>query len=278
MKEVLKKQLEVLIEDKKDYDTSLSVKKQAELMGIPYPTFMKYVNGETICGIDKLVLIANYYNVSADFLLGRTETKSLNEDIQGTCKVTGLSEKAVNALIYQKDNTQKNEKDQSYYLSIFSELIEDEQFRRLIALLGTLREMSKKVVPLCHTPDDIMNFSRIAKTLNISIEEVQKQFALKINTIFDNSVENAEALDYIDLFEKLTENGIIQRNNNLDKECRIFKLEVFETFFRIVDSFDCREEYKHYDKQQLIEYLNLKPLLEQIEKEGQDHGKHNQKE
>ncbi|MEY8262378.1 helix-turn-helix transcriptional regulator [Oscillospiraceae bacterium 50-60] len=42
--------------------------------------------------------LAKYYGVSSDYLLGLSETPSIDEDIQVACKVTGLSEKAISRL------------------------------------------------------------------------------------------------------------------------------------------------------------------------------------
>lgn len=254
---------------------NISQKELADYLGVKANVISYFCSGSRTPNSQQLIMIADRLKVSTDYLLCRTGTMSIDEITQKACDITGLTENAISALIYQKENTQKDDKGQSYYLSIFSELIENEQFRRIIALLGTLREMSEKVVPLCHTPDDILCFTRIAKDLNISGEEVQKQFALKMNTIFDNCVENADTLEYIDLLEKLNKNGIIQKCNNIDKECRLFKLEVFEIFFKIVDSFDHREDFKYYNKQQLINYLNLKSLLDEMKQEREQNGEYN---
>lgn len=91
--------LSELIETKKDSDYTLSEKKQAGLMGIPYQTFHKYVNGTAECPIGNLVKISKYYNVTTDYLLGLTDNPSINPDIQNACEVTGLSEKSVENLI-----------------------------------------------------------------------------------------------------------------------------------------------------------------------------------
>ena len=103
IKDVLKKRLETLIEKEKDKDPSLSTKKQAELIGIPYPTFMKYVNGDVVCSIDKLALIADYYNVSTDYLLGRTKNPTVEEDVKQACETTGLSGEAIEVLHHIKN-------------------------------------------------------------------------------------------------------------------------------------------------------------------------------
>lgn len=49
-------------------------------------------------GYSKIVKLAKHYGVTTDYLLGLSETPSVDEDIQVVCKVTGLSEKTINAL------------------------------------------------------------------------------------------------------------------------------------------------------------------------------------
>ena len=50
---------------------------------------------------DILKQFAEYFNVSADYLIGLSEVSSLNTDIQSVCKYTGLSEEAVSKIKIQ---------------------------------------------------------------------------------------------------------------------------------------------------------------------------------
>lgn len=49
--------------------------------------------------IEILAALAEYYNVSADYLLGRTDVITTDTDINAVCKYTGLSEYAIHYLI-----------------------------------------------------------------------------------------------------------------------------------------------------------------------------------
>lgn len=97
---VLSNRLEELTERKRDIDYRLSDKKQAEQMGIPYPTFVKYKGDKAECPISTIVKMAEYYGASTDYLLGRTPVKTTDPDLQAACKITGLSEKALHHLIF----------------------------------------------------------------------------------------------------------------------------------------------------------------------------------
>lgn len=52
-------------------ESGTNIKAQTIAMGIPYPTFYKYVRGKIVCPVTVLVRIADYYGVSLDELLGR---------------------------------------------------------------------------------------------------------------------------------------------------------------------------------------------------------------
>ncbi len=54
-----------------------------------------YIDGSTLPTIDKVVALADYFNVSADYLLGLTDTQTTNKDLKFVCEYTGLSEQSV---------------------------------------------------------------------------------------------------------------------------------------------------------------------------------------
>lgn len=97
-KEYLSKKLEELIENKKDENYKNTVKKQAKEIDIPYPTFNKYLRAETECSISNIVRIAQYYNVSTDYLLDLTENPTPNNDLNIVYDYTGLSQAAINKI------------------------------------------------------------------------------------------------------------------------------------------------------------------------------------
>lgn len=69
-------------------------------------TVSQYVNGDSEPGYATLVKIADFFQVSTDYLLGRTGTKSADISKQAVMKYTGLSEVNVSSLHYLVENTQ----------------------------------------------------------------------------------------------------------------------------------------------------------------------------
>lgn len=95
---ILSERLEKLTEQKRDSDYKLSDKKQADQMGIPYPTFNKYKGDSAECPISTVVKMAKYYNVSTDYLLGLTDNTTIDPEVKTICEYTGLNEESVNKL------------------------------------------------------------------------------------------------------------------------------------------------------------------------------------
>lgn len=67
----------------------------ADLVGVSRQNVGAWIKGDSVPSIYALPKIAEAFNVSTDYLLGRGKIKSDDEDVKIACKVTGLSEKAV---------------------------------------------------------------------------------------------------------------------------------------------------------------------------------------
>lgn len=77
------------------------VTTQAELsniIGKTRQTISQYIHGISEPGYDTLVKIADHFQVSTDYLLGRSDVKTTEATTQAACAFTGLSEESVGAL------------------------------------------------------------------------------------------------------------------------------------------------------------------------------------
>ena len=99
MKETVSQNLFALIEDRCMKDSTLTIPKQAEAMGIPYQTLMKYLKGTVECSACNLAKMADYYEVSTDFILGRTRSKTLDPKLRELGVQLNLSDEAVQQLL-----------------------------------------------------------------------------------------------------------------------------------------------------------------------------------
>lgn len=72
----------------------------ADDIGISRASLEYYEKGQRKPDIEVLTLLAKYYDVSTDYLLGLSNAKTTDRDIKFICEYTGLSEKSVNILHY----------------------------------------------------------------------------------------------------------------------------------------------------------------------------------
>lgn len=59
-------------------DADLSCAALARIIGVTDRTMLRYEKGETDIPTEILISVANYFNVSIDYLLERTENKEIN--------------------------------------------------------------------------------------------------------------------------------------------------------------------------------------------------------
>lgn len=77
-----------------------------EYLGCSIQAINQYKLGISRPSLENLCKIADFYGVSTDYLLGRTETSNPDPKIQEICEYTGLSEHAVSVLHTIKLNEQ----------------------------------------------------------------------------------------------------------------------------------------------------------------------------
>lgn len=94
----------------------------AKFLGISRPTVGFYEAGQRLP--DALVLrqIAEKCNVSADYLLGLTDEKTAEQDIQAICKKTGLCETSIKAIMSAKESDANCD---GTYFDLINNLISD---------------------------------------------------------------------------------------------------------------------------------------------------------
>ena len=59
-------------------DKNVMAKTMAENLGISYRNYQRYERGEMDTPSSKLLSLANFFNVSLDYLVGRTDNPEIN--------------------------------------------------------------------------------------------------------------------------------------------------------------------------------------------------------
>lgn len=60
-------------------DSDLSQKKIGEILHISQRSYSHYETGSRNIPIEMLIRLANYYDISVDYLVGRTDKKEMNK-------------------------------------------------------------------------------------------------------------------------------------------------------------------------------------------------------
>ena len=94
-------------------------------LGISKNSFAKYVSGENAIPRERLIQIADYFNVSTDYLFGRCEYTTRETGLASVCEYTGLSESAVSQLVWWKDRNKPA-------MSVLNELLASKDFNLLL--------------------------------------------------------------------------------------------------------------------------------------------------
>ncbi|MBI4858330.1 MAG: helix-turn-helix transcriptional regulator [Acetobacterium woodii] len=111
---VFKDRLSELMEER-----DINQRELADEIGISKQTISFYVNGKRLPDIDNFNLICEHFNVSADYMLGKTKSKSINMEISTIHKKIGLSDEAIIILGKLKNK-------ESELLPLLSRIIEQE--------------------------------------------------------------------------------------------------------------------------------------------------------
>jgi len=80
-------------------DNNISQLTLSKKVGIARQTISLYCTGQSYPDTNTLSKIADFFDVSTDYLLGRTKVKSKKIEMRSICDYTGLSEKALYKLI-----------------------------------------------------------------------------------------------------------------------------------------------------------------------------------
>ena len=118
-------------------------KQLAKAIRVTDNTISYFCSGKRTPNIQQLIAIAKELDVPTDYLLGRTNTMTVKEDIQVVCKTTGLSEGAVKTL-HDLHNApiegyvvNRHESYEISYITLLSKLLEmDEDFRQIFQQLA----------------------------------------------------------------------------------------------------------------------------------------------
>ncbi len=180
-KEVFKNRFNELL--KKSIEEGHQQKEITEKTGISPASITQYKNGTSVPKGAVLESLANYFNVSANYLLGKSDTPTYTfEDIN---KKTGLSQKAIETLYKLQHNC--FEKD----IDITEDKKIDNFYSSQLDILNLLFEDSEKLIELLN---DIKTYKENYKKSNLKTKEDKEK-----NDFYEYKLTK----DFIDFLSKL---------------------------------------------------------------------------
>jgi transcriptional regulator with XRE-family HTH domain len=199
----------------------LTRQQLADKLGISRASLEYYEKGKRKPDIEVLYKISECFNVTADYLIGRTDKRGANTKINSICEYTGLSESAINELNTIKQLSEKGYTDDdnvankcikndvenndnnnidlfinavkiknTNYLSYLSHLIEDYTFDELIAqfdeYISNMNELDKlENIQLSYTSlqNDIL-FTDCKEKADFSLFKLSKYTQKVANSLY----------------------------------------------------------------------------------------------
>lgn len=116
-----------------------TLQEVADALGITRVSLGYYEKGERKPDIEVIYKIADYYKVSADYLLGWSEAKSRDISIQGIVEKTGLSEAAINKICYYRSHNLEE------YTKALNIILKSPNFESALHHIGKYMEIVKIV-------------------------------------------------------------------------------------------------------------------------------------
>lgn len=144
-------------------ENKVTQQQLADVLNIKRQTISLYLNGASLPPLEKLVDIANYFNVSSDYLLGLTNVKSVQADIKAMCEYTGLSEKSLKVLNMYTDYKSIEALETHPFFETVNKLIENAEespFSHFINL-NNCEPLGMKVIDLKKAEEEYNKTKRI---------------------------------------------------------------------------------------------------------------------
>lgn len=140
-----------------------------------------YTDGSTSPTPEKIVAVAKYYGVTADYLLGLSPVQSADPNIQVACKVTGLSQRAVEN-ISKLQHVRWEAVDAVDYTSApvlplheFETMLESKQFLNLCLRLAIVNANCSLLIHCVDACFDEISTQRCLDRLDFEVYKLAKQ-------------------------------------------------------------------------------------------------------
>lgn len=167
-----------------DLITKSTVLGLKERLGCSLQAINQYKQGTAFPKTENLIKIADYYGISVDYLLGRTDIPNLDTNMQAVHGFTGLSAETISRIVELRDNGKAE---------LIDKLISNPNFSMLIKRLAELQAMTHESVRQIYDADSTeymqsfyhnngntntaMNYDSLQEIIDLKEYQITKAFA-----------------------------------------------------------------------------------------------------
>lgn len=238
------------------YGSGTTQQELAEKTGCSRQAVAQYMDGSNAPNIDKLILIAEFFNVSIDYLVGKDKEQTEEELVQSIVNYTGLDEKSVEVLHNLKcESTNEIEETVKKISAVFSGR-RSQDTKTDLSFINTFINSQFNAV-FNHPNSYLYEYCRnLKKCIEI------------YNQVIDFEIQDDFDTDF--LFQKF--NKFDDDMNEIKKKIRVEKYLITDDFNDTLDYFVNDMLFEIRDKEKAArEKLNSMYLFI-IEKDGENNG------
>jgi len=233
----------LLQEAKTDYGTILE--DVASEIGVSRQALGKWANGDTVPDILDLKKLAEYFQVSADYLLGISDVRTADKDLQSVCEYTGLSEGAVATLERLKGETSHEEVDSKPLICVVNNLLENEDFLYLVVDLNDL---------MCKSSILAYYYIRLSEEAENNFKRATEANSFAWWICAEMSILREKGKE---AYEAYNRGDPIPDFDSKEDWCDLTRYKLAKVFEKICDEFDKRLVFKNFSARDWYNYFNL---------------------
>ena len=168
-------------------ESGKSLRNIAEQTKISIGSLSRYQNGKSEPTVSQIIILAQFFNVTIDYLLGISDIRDMNTTKKAIQKKIGLSEKSIDFL---ENPVPRNAPD------ILSQIVESKDFIRLVSRINeykVLNQNSEKVYAddiknhfiyaFSDTPDTTLHYSSESEILDLKEYQITKNMIAILHQI-----------------------------------------------------------------------------------------------
>ena len=175
-------------------ESGKSLRNIAEQTKISIGSLSRYQNGKSEPTVSQIIILAQFFNVTIDYLLGISDIRDMNTTKKAIQKKIGLSEKSIDFL---ENPVPRNAPD------ILSQIVESKDFIRLVSRINeykVLNQNSEKVYAddiknhfinaFSDTPDTTLHYSSESEILDLKEYQITKSMIAILHQIIRRDEKN----------------------------------------------------------------------------------------